>query len=107
MRGWVRRPLTATAHDRVATTAAIDSLSIAEFDRTFAVNMRAAFAATHAAIKDTTAVGQNIDIGSCDAVRMPVAADLLGVINSPHDNGPLSAAWRRSLLTKGAKRASR
>ncbi|MDY3562622.1 3-oxoacyl-ACP reductase FabG [Gemmata sp. JC673] len=55
----------------VATMGPIDSFSLADFDRTFAVNVRAAFVATQAAAKHMTEGGRIINIGSCNAERMP------------------------------------
>jgi 3-oxoacyl-[acyl-carrier protein] reductase len=51
--------------------APIDDLSLQDFDRTFAVNVRAVFAATQAAVKHMTEGGRIINIGSCNAERMP------------------------------------
>src|SRR4029079_18362272 len=45
--------------------------SLADFDRTFAVNVRAAFVATQAAVKHMTEGGRVINIGSCNTERMP------------------------------------
>jgi NAD(P)-dependent dehydrogenase (short-subunit alcohol dehydrogenase family) len=51
----------------------IDQLSLAEFDRTFAVNVRAVFVATQAAVKHMKGGGRVVNIGSCNAERMPFA----------------------------------
>lgn len=53
--------------------APIDDYSLADFDRTFAVNVRAVFVATQAAVKHMKAGGRVITIGSCNAERMPFA----------------------------------
>ncbi|QEL15072.1 SDR family oxidoreductase [Limnoglobus roseus] len=55
----------------VATMAPIDSFSLKDFDRTFAVNVRAVFVATQAAVKHMKEGGRVINIGSCNAERMP------------------------------------
>ena len=57
----------------VAMMAPIDSFSLADFDRTFAVNVRAVFVAAQAAVKHMTEGGRVINIGSCNAERMPFA----------------------------------
>ena len=55
----------------IAAFSPIDTLSIADFDRTFAVNVRAVFVATQAAVKHMQEGGRVINIGSCNAERMP------------------------------------
>jgi 3-oxoacyl-[acyl-carrier protein] reductase len=49
----------------------VDDLTLADFDRTFAVNVRAVFVATQAAVKHMKEGGRIINIGSCNADRMP------------------------------------
>jgi 3-oxoacyl-[acyl-carrier protein] reductase len=49
----------------------MDDIKLADFDRTFAVNVRAVFVATQAAVKHMTAGGRIINIGSTNADRMP------------------------------------
>jgi len=51
----------------------IDQFSLKDFDRTFAVNVRAVFVATRAAVKYMGEGGRVINIGSCNAERMPFA----------------------------------
>lgn len=51
---------------------AIDTFSLADFDRTLAVNVRAVFVATQAAVKHMKDGGRIINIGSCNAERIPV-----------------------------------
>jgi len=53
--------------------APIDDFRLEDFDRTFAVNVRAVFVATQAAVKHMKAGGRVINIGSCNAERMPFA----------------------------------
>ena len=53
--------------------APIDAFSLKDFDRTFAVNVRAVFVATQAAVKHMKEGGRIINIGSCNAERMPFA----------------------------------
>lgn len=57
----------------IATMAPIDTFSLKDFDRTFAVNVRAVFVATQAAVKHMKEGGRVINIGSCNAERMPFA----------------------------------
>lgn len=57
----------------VLTIAPIDNLTLADFDRTFAVNVRAVFVATQAAVKHMGEGGRIINIGSTNAERMPFA----------------------------------
>ena len=57
----------------VASLAPIDAFSLHDFDRTFAVNVRAVFVATQAAVKHMKEGGRVINIGSCNAERMPFA----------------------------------
>jgi len=49
----------------------IDTFKLADFDRTIAINVRAVFVATQAAIKHMKEGGRVINIGSCNAERMP------------------------------------
>jgi 3-oxoacyl-[acyl-carrier protein] reductase len=51
--------------------APIDDFKLADFDRLVAVNVRAVFVATQAAVKHMKAGGRIINIGSCNAERMP------------------------------------
>ncbi|HEY9624643.1 MAG TPA: 3-oxoacyl-ACP reductase family protein [Crinalium sp.] len=55
----------------VLAIAPIDDLTLADFDRTFAVNVRAVFVATQAAVKHMGEGGRIINIGSTNAERMP------------------------------------
>jgi 3-oxoacyl-[acyl-carrier protein] reductase len=55
----------------IALMAPIDAFSLKDFDRIFAVNVRAVFVATQAAVKHMTEGGRVINIGSCNAERMP------------------------------------
>jgi 3-oxoacyl-[acyl-carrier protein] reductase len=57
----------------IAKMAPIEAVSLADFDRTFAVNVRAVFVATQAAVKHMRQGGRVINIGSCNAERMPFA----------------------------------
>jgi 3-oxoacyl-[acyl-carrier protein] reductase len=49
----------------------IDDFKLTDFDRTVAVNVRAVFVATQAAVKHMKEGGRIINIGSCNAERMP------------------------------------
>lgn len=57
----------------IAVLAPIDDFRLEDFDRTVAVNVRAVFVATQAAVKHMKAGGRVINIGSCNAERMPFA----------------------------------
>lgn len=57
----------------VLEIASIDDLTLADFDRTIAVNVRAVFVATQAAVKHMKEGGRIIKIGSTNAERMPFA----------------------------------
>jgi len=57
----------------VALMGPVDSLTLADFDKTFAVNVRAVFVATQAAVKHMKEGGRVINIGSCNAERMTFA----------------------------------
>ncbi len=49
----------------------VDGFALADFDRTVAINLRAVFVATQAAVKQMKDGGRIINIGSCNADRMP------------------------------------
>lgn len=55
----------------IAVVEPIDSYRLEDFDRTLAVNVRAAFVVIQAAVKHMEAGGRIITIGSCNAERMP------------------------------------
>lgn len=55
----------------VLAIAPIDELTLADFDRTIDVNVRAVFVATQAAVKHMKEGGRIINIGSTNAERMP------------------------------------
>jgi 3-oxoacyl-[acyl-carrier protein] reductase len=55
----------------IAVIAPIDAYRLEDLDRTLAVNVRAAFVATQAAVKHMQAGGRIINVGSCNAERMP------------------------------------
>jgi 3-oxoacyl-[acyl-carrier protein] reductase len=57
----------------IAAMAPIESFSLEDFDHTFAINVRAVFVATQAAIQHMKDGGRIINIGSCNAERMPFA----------------------------------
>jgi 3-oxoacyl-[acyl-carrier protein] reductase len=57
----------------VAVMGSIDEFKLADFDKTLAINVRAVFVATQAAVKHMHAGGRVINIGSCNAERMPFA----------------------------------
>jgi 3-oxoacyl-[acyl-carrier protein] reductase len=51
----------------------LEEFKLADFDRTLAVNVRAVFVATQAAVRHMKAGGRVINIGSTNAERMPFA----------------------------------
>ncbi len=55
----------------IGVIAPIDDYRLEDFDRTLAVNLRAVFVATQAAVKHMKTGGRVITIGSCNADRMP------------------------------------
>src|SRR5450432_2019936 len=57
----------------IAVMAPIDDYRLEDFDRTLAINLRAVFVATQAAVKHMQSDGRVITIGSCNAERMPFA----------------------------------
>jgi 3-oxoacyl-[acyl-carrier protein] reductase len=57
----------------IAVIAPIDDYRLEDLDRTLAVNVRAVFIATQAAVKHMQAGGRIINVGSCNAERMPFA----------------------------------
>jgi len=57
----------------IAVIGPIDDYRLEDLDRTLAVNVRAVFVATQAAVKHMQTGGRIINIGSCNAERMPFA----------------------------------
>jgi 3-oxoacyl-[acyl-carrier protein] reductase len=57
----------------VALMSPLESFRLEDFDRTVAVNIRSVFVATQAACKHMRPGGRVINIGSCNAERMPFA----------------------------------
>jgi len=55
----------------IAVVAPIDNIRLEDFDRTLAVNVRAVFIATQAAVKHMQSGGRIINLGSCNAERVP------------------------------------
>jgi len=55
----------------IAVIGPLDEFRLADFDRTMAVNVRAAFIAIQAAVKHMQTGGRIVTIGSCNAERMP------------------------------------
>jgi len=55
----------------IAVIAPIDEYRLEDLDRTLAVNVRAVFVATQAAVKHMQAGGRIINLGSCNAERVP------------------------------------
>ncbi len=74
----------------IAVIAPIDDYRLEDLDRTLAVNVRAVFVATQAAVKHMQAGGRIINVGSCNAERVPFMggsvyamskAALVGLVN--------------------------
>ena len=57
----------------IALLAPLDEFKLTDFDRTFAINVRAVFVATQAAARHMQSGGRIINIGSTNAERMPFA----------------------------------
>jgi 3-oxoacyl-[acyl-carrier protein] reductase len=57
----------------IAVMAPLDDYRLEDLDRTLAVNVRAVFVASQAAARHMQAGGRIINIGSCNADRMPFA----------------------------------
>ena len=55
----------------IAVVAPIEDFKLEDFDRILAVNVRAVFVAAQAAVKHMQAGGRIINLGSCNAERMP------------------------------------
>ncbi len=55
----------------IAVIAPLDDYRLEDFDRTLAVNVRAVFVATQAAVKHMQAGGRIVNVGSCNAERVP------------------------------------
>ncbi len=55
----------------IAIMAPVDDYRLEDLDRTLAVNVRAVFVATQAAVKHMQSGGRIINIGSCNAERVP------------------------------------
>ena len=55
----------------IAVMAPVDDYRLEDFDRMVAVNLRAVFVATQAAVKHMPTGGRVITVGSCNAERMP------------------------------------
>jgi len=55
----------------IAVITPVDDYRLEDFDRTLAVNVRAVFVAIQAAVRHMGAGGRIINIGSCNAERMP------------------------------------
>ncbi len=82
----------------LAAMAPIDDYRLEDFDRMVAVNLRAVFIATQAAVKYMKSGGRIINLGSCNAERMPFAggavyamtkAGLVGLVKGlARDLGP-------------------
>lgn len=84
----------------IALMAPIDSFTLADFDKTFAVNVRAVFVATQAAVKHMKEGGRVINIGSCNAERMPFAGGAAYAMSKSALQG-LAQGFARDLGARG------
>jgi 3-oxoacyl-[acyl-carrier protein] reductase len=84
----------------VALMAPVDSFALKDFDRTFAVNVRAVFVATQAAVKHMGEGGRVINIGSCNAERMPFAGGAVYAMSKAALQG-LARGFARDLGPRG------
>jgi 3-oxoacyl-[acyl-carrier protein] reductase len=57
----------------IVSIAPVERFKLEDFDRTFAINVRAVFVATQAALRHMQQGARIINIGSCNAERMPFA----------------------------------
>jgi 3-oxoacyl-[acyl-carrier protein] reductase len=90
----------------IALMGAIDEVPLEDFDRTMAVNVRAVFVATQAAVQHMQAGGRIINIASCNALRAPVPrqsvytiskAALLGLVKGAARDHRGQPQYRRGL----------
>ncbi len=65
----------------IAAMAPIDEFRLEDFDRMLAVNLRAVFVATQAAVKHMQSGGRILTIGSCNAERMPFVGGAVYAMN--------------------------
>jgi 3-oxoacyl-[acyl-carrier protein] reductase len=65
----------------IAVMAPIDDYRLEDFDRALAINLRAVFVATQAAVKHMKTGGRIIMIGSCNAERMPFVGGAVYAMN--------------------------
>jgi 3-oxoacyl-[acyl-carrier protein] reductase len=82
----------------ILVTGPFEAVKLADFDRTLAINVRAVFVATQAAVRHMKAGGRVINVGSTFAERMPFAgvavyamskSALQGLVRGlAHDLGP-------------------
>ena len=65
----------------IAVMAPVDDYRLDDLDRMLAVNLRAVFVATQAAVKHMKAGGRVITVGSCNAERMPFVGGAVYAMN--------------------------
>jgi len=78
----------------IIALGSIDELKLADFDRLLAVNVRAVFVATHAALKHMKEGGRIINIGSCNAERMPFKGGAIYAMSKSALQGLVQGAAR-------------
>src|SRR5881394_1370845 len=72
----------------------IDEIKLSDFDRVLAVNVRAVFVATHAALNHMKEGGRIINIGSCNAERMPFKGGAIYAMSKSALHGLVQGAAR-------------
>lgn len=84
----------------VISLGLIDEVTLAEFDRVVSINVRALFVATQAALKHMKEGGRIINIGSCNAKRMPFKGGAVYAMTKSALQGLVQGA-ARDLGTRG------
>ena len=80
--------------------APIDEIKLADFDRIVAINVRAVFVATQAAVKHMKEGGRIINIGSTNAERMPFAGGAVYAMSKSALQGLVQGARTRSRTSR-------
>ena len=84
----------------VLSFASIDDFKLEDFDRTIAVNIRAVFVASQAAVRHMTEGGRIINIGSTNAERMPFGGGAVYSMSKSALQG-LAKGFARDLGSRG------
>jgi 3-oxoacyl-[acyl-carrier protein] reductase len=83
----------------ILVTGPLENFKLSHFDRTLAINVRAVFVATQAAVKHMKDGGRIINIGSTNAERMPFAGGAVYAMSKSALQGwckDLPATWGRA-----------